>query len=168
MSLTFSSHLHAPKQFSAQKFFHTFNATSYRKIYPKFMLARHRSIDLWKIRCHRPSNAPPLTPPCTIAAIVGATNSFSNDILDISESIFEEISTVQASTCPHVPPKGFVRHLRVFMVFHEPSGSYHAPTRISNSPHAHPCIGHLLVHVIHAPHAHQTLSRGTRFRRPHP
>jgi hypothetical protein len=74
-----------------------------------------------------------------------STCSIPDDRSNASESKFKEILAVEASTHSHVPPEGFVN--------------------LSRASHGVPCVSthreglHLLAHVIHAPHAHQTLSR---------
>jgi hypothetical protein len=45
----------------SKKLFHAFITD---KIYTRFMLARHKSTNLWKIHCHRLSNTPPCATTC--------------------------------------------------------------------------------------------------------
>jgi hypothetical protein len=70
--------------------------------FTRFMLARHISTDLWKIRLHRHSNVPSVSS-CTrhmrLHKALIASIAMPNDRSDVSESRFEKISAVQASMC---------------------------------------------------------------------
>jgi hypothetical protein len=123
------------KWFSTQNLFHAFNTASSVKIYPRLMLARYRSIVLWKIFHHRPSNAPPRASTVFSTHFTRchssdrASRSTPINRLDAAKSRFEDIWSVQASTRLHASPEGFVCHSTHL---HTPLQLLHVPPRWSD------------------------------------